>query len=1037
MKESFKSPAQLRALRPRPKSTVIPQPRVHDAYKLRMLFYCILKRSCQAILPTFNSAYTGNFHFMKFNFRSLCCLRFLTFAALVFSPLMLTPKAHATDPAIDWAVLETTHFKLIYDSRHYPIASAYARSAEEAFVAAAPTFGEWPKKTTIVLNEFTDDANGNATTIPYPIIQVYPVLPGSTDSISDYGTWGTELLTHEYTHILTFEPAHGVMGALSYVFGNITKPNSYLPTWYLEGLAVEMETRHSKWGRLRSANYLSSPRAMVEDGLLDKESIGRINETSIPGWPGGDRPYLFGALMWNEMVNKNGEEVIGQLNQDYSRRVPFFINGPAKEHFHKSYAEILGDVFANLKLNALKQIDLIHAAGPVPHAEFTQEGKFSSAPSVSPDGKMLAWVETLNDGFSAIELAPREDLGKSFLLSTHKNVISGMTSASRLSWLKNSRAFVFDGMREFHAYHRYYQFSDLYLYEVEKGTTRQLTDGARAREPVVSPDSKYIVFVQNTDLGTQLAAYNTRSHQIGIVYQESPQVRVSFPEFLSRDELAFTERTADGIEVLKKLHLRVNGDRLEGDGSATAFLTQFKPVHFPRMTKQGLLFTSDKSGVSNVYLANTALSDARAVTNVTTRAITAELDGPTGELILSRLGGKGPKLVSVTKENWEKAPKTPPQVGPIVDTQWPQFETPSVDVDIKKEEYNSFDYLLPHYWVPYVWLVPSGSYFSASTGSNDPVGHHEYALTASYDTLTKHPSFSGQYINAGLNFATLDVIGTDLWEYIYTGNYPRHTTFGTVQGLSYLPWLSDAWHSVVGWQYAQTQALGTTNVIRGGPQIGIQYSDVTKSGYQISPESGGIFSLLETSYLPTLGNASYLKTDISGTAYFSKTLHLPKRHVFALSSTASLAENMPRVGLIGTTTVGGTYQTNVVAAGLLMRGYQSGVFIGKNLLTTTAEYRFPVSDNYRGLGSFPYFLSRWSADVFVDSFTEDGFAYDSVSKQYTHQPFGKFYFGSGGEMKADMNLLFHVPVQFVFGLYYGFDKTANPNGLFPFLGVNL
>ena len=994
----------------------------------------------EAILPFWTYPLSEVFHFMKSAMKRLQLrtrpLSQLPVLALLFSLTFMAQVTRASDPSIPWAALETAHFKLIYDSRHYPLASAYARSAEEAFVTTAPTFGEWPDKTVIVLNEYTDEANGNATCFPYPIIQVYPVLPTATDSIGDYGNWGTELLTHEYSHILTFQPVHGIMAPFATIFGSVVRPNLLLPTWYLEGLAVEMETRHSEYGRLRSANYLSIPRAMIEDGTLEKENIGRINELSIPGWPGGIRPYLFGALMWNEIVNQGGEEAIGKLNQAHSRRFPFFINGPAEELLHKNYSEILGDTFNHLRLHSLTQIDAIHAAGSLPHSEFDQAGHFSVSPSVSPDAKKLAWVETLDNGESAIEFATRDDVKNSFLLSTHKNILSEMRSVTRVSWLKNSKAFVFDSIDQFRAYKRYYEFSDLYLYEVAKDSYRQLTMGARAREPMVSPDDKFIVFVQNTDLGTQLSAYNTQTKEIAVVYHESPQVRVSFPEFLSRDELVFSERTVDGLETLKRLHLRVNGSHLEGDGAATVILSQFKPAHFPRMSARGLLFVSDKSGVANVYLANAQLTDAKPVTNITTRALTAELDSSTGELLFSRLSSKGPRLVSVVQENWEKAPSKLPQVGPMVDTEWPKFERPSVEVEIKKEEYSSLGYMLPRYWLPYFWIVPNGSYFSASTSAVDPVAHHSYALTAAYDTLTRHPSFSGQYLNQDTRLSLL-FAGTDLWEYIYSGNYPRHSTYGDIRGSFFIPGFSDAWKGLVGWEYAQSQAQGSTNAIRGGPQVGIQYSDVTEAGYQISPEKGGMFSLINTAYLPSLGNASYNKTDISGTAYFSKSLHLPKRHVFVLSSTASVAQNMPRIRLIGTTTVGGTYQTNVVAAGLLMRGYQSGVFLGKNLLTSTAEYRFPISDTYRGFGSFPAFLSRWSADVFVDSLTEDGYAYDSKASQYQRESLGKFYMGSGAEMKADTNLLFHIPVQFVFGLYYGFNKYANPNGLFPFVGLNL
>ena len=120
-----------------------------------------------------------------------------------------------------------------------------------------------------------------------------------------------------------------------------------------------------------------------------------------------------------------------------------------------------------------------------------------------------------------------------------------------------------------------------------------------------------------------------------------------------------------------------------------------------------------------------------------------------------------------------------------------------------------------------------------------------------------------------------------------------------------------------------------------------------------------------------------------------------------------------------------------------MRGYQSGAFIGKNLITASAEYRFPLSYTYRGFGTAPFFIQRWHGAAFVDALTLDGFSYDFEARRRVEAKLGKVFLGTGVEARADTTVFYHVPIQFIFGLYYGADAQTNPYGLFPFIGLGM
>jgi Tol biopolymer transport system component len=947
-------------------------------------------------------------------------------------------KVHAADPTLNWEVIETPRFIVVHNSEHRALAESYAGFAEQAFTTLSPVFGVWPEKTVLVIDDSTDQANGFATGLPYPLISVFPALPTALDSIGNYGNWGAELVMHEYAHILNFEPASGILSPVRRVFGTLIRPNALLPRWYLEGLATEIETRFSKFGRLRSSRYLAIPRAMVEENSLLKEDISRINETSIPDWPGGIRPYLMGALLWNEITNRGGVSAIRSLNDSYSSRIPFLINQPAVSLLGVNYSELLDQTYARIQHRARNQIDTISTKKITIVADLPQSGFFNHSPRVSPDGSRLAFVTRDHNVPSAIDLIRRKAPGESFSKGVNERATKGM-AINRMSWLPDSSGFIYDDIAP---EGKFRQTSDIWRFDLanapgKKGRKTQISRGLRAREPVVSPDGEFIVFAQLTPGSSRLSAMKIDGNIQRVLFEPSFQNRISHPEFISPDEVVFTQRTEDGKELLRLL--KVSRDNAGGliaapEGPRT-LLDAESSVLFPRHTREGLLFVSDRTGIGNVYLAAHDYKSSRALTNVTTDAMTGEIDPQTGELVFSRLTAHGPRIVAARQSEWMKTPERPVQAPPLIENSWPEHTAAKVVAPMKSKPYSAAPFLIPRYWLPLAFFVPEGTYFQASTSSTDPIGRHLYSLTAASDTLTTKPSLFVRYDNRSTE-RIYSVLAQDYYEYLYSGGLSRHTTAASVAAHHLLPTLADEWDTGLAWQYLKTDAIDSIDqpITRSGIRASLGWSNASKRGLEISPEAGSSLSLSHTHYLPGLGNIAYDQTDFSASTYFSGWL--PERHVLALSINASLAPELTR-SILGRTTVGGTYQSGLAESGFLMRGYSSGVFIGKNLISATAEYRLPFSYNYSGLKTTPLFLRRLHASFFTDALTLDGVVYDFILDGYRSAKLGQFYWGSGLELKADTTIFYHLPAQFIFGLYYGSDKRANPRSLFPFFGISL
>src|SRR5690606_21415465 len=111
-----------------------------------------------------------------------------------------------------------------------------------------------------------------------------------------------------------------------------------------------------------------------------------------------------------------GNDSLFNLNQRYSRRIPFLINPPVRDLTEKDYQEILDSIHAKIHANTQAQIALVHAAGKMrllPQkrpADTTQ-----SWPLISPDGNKLAYIENQPESGTRLALKIRASQ-KSFRL---------------------------------------------------------------------------------------------------------------------------------------------------------------------------------------------------------------------------------------------------------------------------------------------------------------------------------------------------------------------------------------------------------------------------------------------------------------------------------------------------------------------------------------------------------------------------------------------------------------------------------------------
>lgn len=969
---------------------------------------------------------------------------FVAFLLLFFA--INRPTFASVDPRLEWKVMHSPHFHLIYDAQQQELADFYLERLERAREKLRPLWTEMPDQLTIVLNDRTDLTNGFATPIPYPQIGIYPVLPGPQESISEYGDWAEEVLIHELTHVLSFEQRRGVPYGLYRIFGTIMTPNVLLPNWWLEGVAVDAETRLSNYGRLRSNYQDATLRALVSSPRWEKFRYPEINETSIPNWPYGSRPYLFGSLMWSEMIALKGEKMINDLHVRFGGRAPFFLTSPIEENFD---GQDLPALFERTKKSVEERV--LEQKKDLEKTPFSPVERFVDAdfletftPSISPDGLRMAFIakdDTTKRSVQVLERPSTEfpfeasqrmrSFGQKREITTpgqdlkipHAQDLDSPPGGTinRISWFPDSQSFVFDLIQEKDIFH---DVSDLWIYSFEKAKGRALTKNMRAREPQVSPDGKRVAYVKLEKDRTSLAILELDSAVETIVYRPQLMGRVSWPVWLDDDRILFSTR-AKGHESLAWKNLK--------SGEMQAPDLQVTHATLPVKKGERVYFVSSENGVRNLYETDLQFKKSRPVTHLWTGAYASEVDTWRNELWVTQIGEMGFELTKLPIPKEVKESKLP-KVEPLMAKRYPKREESAVQPVTEKSttEFNPLPYLVPQYWLPFISWDDKGVQFSAATSAVDPLQKNAYSIYGAYDTAINRGSYQVTYANQSF-WPTLILQSTDLSSYLANPDQRTRAQVNFIGSSWEMAFLDPYLFVTAGWIWLSRNQFDLDSY-QNGPTLRLSYYNAQESGRQVSPESGGGFELATSQYNSSRERDRFNQSTLSLIKYGK--MPWGRHHAWMFRGVGQYLDHDVSIANYDSTlsTLAGAIP-NVLA--YQMRGYVTGAFLGKNIANTSLEYRFPISRIDRGPEHGPLFFQRITGAAVADGIWLDGYAYDITSDPRVYRRVSSMEgFGSAGiEAKMDFTLGYKIPFELIVGLYQPLTKKFNDGN--PRMGIGI
>ncbi len=968
-------------------------------------------------------------------------------SAVVLACALVARTALAYDPAYQWRTLETAHFQIHFHQGEDEAAQGAARAAERAFRTLTPLLGHEPSTTQIVISDDTDDANGSATPFLTNTIRLNGVPPDSRGELNDFDEWLWLLVSHEFTHIVHLDTIGGIPKIIDALFGKILAPNDQQPLWFIEGLAVYEESRNSGGGRARSTLEEMQLRAAALEGRLFP--IDKLSNSPLE-WPRGPAAYLYGGRFLEFIARRHGEAALAGISHDYGRRlIPFALNAVAESQTGESYLEMYDEFIQSITADSERQASVVRAQGETPTVQLTLEGEIAQTPRWRADGGALYYAfhgadrkPELREISLPVANAPPQ------IRRISETVSTPQVAVAPDKMLIVARAEVF---------HEYENYQDLWRVDPQHGNEQRLSWGLRASDPDVGPDGT-IAFVKREPGGHTVIAARDTASTIRVLHQPPGLEPVAAPRISpSGREVAFVEHQNVGWRI--RLLDLASGATRDIAPDPTPGLQQLDPAFSP--DGRTLYFSSDRTGISNIYEIDLATGGLQQITNVIAGAFQPAPSPDGKQIAFVTYSAIGYDLVLATIE-----PRDPLQPIPSAESE-ASLETRSPEAASEKNEtaptprpYSPLTTLLTGYRLPFLGVDPFGTTLGLSFGSADVVGLHSYAASVFGGLASRQPGFSLVYgyhgwridLSSGLSRDLEHAAGApsvfvdDTWRGFVGGALP-FTTLDHAQELSlrydlafrslfenpdpkwrpFRPVLGRAAALTASWRFASAKRFPNSISAEEGFTVGLSAS---ASDPKLGSNRGFASRLLLASV------AHYLRLP------FETMDDRPLHHVLALRISGGVgsgdAGRRPLFGLGGIAPLDPlSFLTGASnTSSLTLRGYPFdpalGVpFVGSAVVLGSAEYRFPLWSDGAGLWTLPVYLRRLHAAFFADA----GDAFDPH-----HRP--RLKVGVGGELRWELSLAYNL----VTALRVGYARGLSPvcganhdgacNDLFAALGGN-
>lgn len=554
-------------------------------------------------------------------------------AVFLFYPLFLSISGfsqfyeYGQDPGrIRWSHFSSDHYKLIYPKGLDSLAMDFADKLEYFYPYQSEVLDFEHKKLPVVLHNESSFSNGVFVWAPKRL-EIF-TNPDPNGYPQD---WMTQLALHEGRHAFQVSKLNqGFSKGLSIITGEqaVGAITGMLPLWYLEGDAVDAETRFSNSGRGRLPSFEMGTKAiLLEKGerySFSKASLGSYKEY-VPNH------YQLGYLMVRYGRRTFGDSFWTDL-EDYTARKPYLI-APSwfsmRKYGINSKNELYNsamDLYSSHWQKSLQSRTLQSGH------EWSQKGQHYTSynfPQFINDSLIIAYKSGL-DQIPEFVILDSEG-------SERRIFRPGFLNSGRFSYRNN--IFVWDEwVPDLRWSNR--NFSVIKMYNLETGKPVQLGSGTRYYSPALSKSGQYIAAIeQRTDYSFYLVVLNLKGEVIHSL--RSPEnYHIQHPGWMEKDSAIVVTLTDSNGEHL----YACNPESGEWE---KLYDSDFYDISFPVVSGANIYFGSTLSGIDNIYSYDYKNDELKRVTSSVFGAFEPSLSSDSERMIFADYHSDGFRAISM------------------------------------------------------------------------------------------------------------------------------------------------------------------------------------------------------------------------------------------------------------------------------------------------------------------------------------------------------------------------------------------------------
>jgi Tol biopolymer transport system component len=541
---------------------------------------------------------------------------FSFFIFFIFNYSLIAQDIEDPHAYLNWQQIETVHFFINFHPGAEKTARLVAKIAEDIFPAITKIYNHEPDtKISFIIKDYSDNSNGAS----YFFDNKIEIWASSMDfDLRGTHNWLRNVITHEFTHMIQLQTAMKFGRRIPalyfqwmnyeserrpdvlYGFPNILVsypiPGVIIPAWFAEGVAQynNPDLLYDFWDSHRD---MILRMYVLDDNMLSWEDMGVFGKTSL----GNESSYNAGFSIVQYISEKYGFEKVKEISYSMSYATRLTIDEAINKVLGKTGKELYlewkdqlkkdyNDRIANVKNNVI--------AGEI----IGKEGFGNFYPAFSPDGEKIAYTSNKTADYFGLSSIYIYDIKK-----MKEEEITGPVR-SELSFSPDGQKILYSRLNEPNIKDEIY--NDLFFYDFKSKEEHRLTFNSRAYNPSFSPDGNSIAFLSQKD-GTV---------NLYIMDSDGKNVR-QITSFQDQEQLYGPKWSPDGKMIAMDFSVKDGRDIavVNSDGSGFKILIGgTDDERNPNFSADGeyIVYSSDKTGIFNIYRYNLKNGTTEQITNV-------------------------------------------------------------------------------------------------------------------------------------------------------------------------------------------------------------------------------------------------------------------------------------------------------------------------------------------------------------------------------------------------------------------------------------